>query len=137
MNAVFNVPREGTLPEPAWTEEGVPLPEGTADGDALIFVPKKLGVVIPLSRELWLDSGPSALDAVGNMIAKAMAKKLDRTAYQGDVASGWTGLTAQPGVTPIAFVAGNLDSFKDAQGTVLGAGALSMVTIASRTRTAW
>jgi hypothetical protein len=31
--------------------------------------------VIPLSSELWLDSSPSALDAVGRMIAKAMATK--------------------------------------------------------------
>ena len=66
---------------------------------------------------------------------KAMAKKLDRTAYQGDSASGWTGLRAQSGIGTVAFVAGNLDSFKDAQGTVLGAGGLSMVTVVGST--AW
>lgn len=102
-------------PQASWVNEGAEIPitdQGFAEVDV---VPSKLAGLTVVTRELADDSSPEASQAVGEGIARDIARKIDAALFGPTAAapapSGLAGLTGITAVPAPAGFGGNLDVF--------------------------
>jgi HK97 family phage major capsid protein len=67
----------------AWYAELAPIGPGDPTGDELVLAPHKVAALTTLSNEAIQDSTPSALDATGNAMVRAVARAADAAYFNG------------------------------------------------------
>jgi HK97 family phage major capsid protein len=80
-----------------WYAELDPIGVGDPSGDEIVLAPKKCAAITTLSNEAVNDSDPSALDAVGRAMVRAVALACDNAYFNGTGAANNqpTGLFSQ------------------------------------------
>lgn len=112
----FRIPIVAADPSASWVAEGEEIPVSDGNLDEIVVTPAKLAGLTIISRELANDSSPAASEAVGNGIARDLARKLDE-AFVGNLAApAPKGLKSLTGVTAVAAPAAwaNTDPFIEA-----------------------
>lgn len=112
----YRIPLITADPAAQWVAEGDEITPSDADSDEITVTPRKLAGLTIITRELANDSDPAAAEAVGDGLARDMARRLDE-AFFGNLAT-----PAPPGLGSIAptVVLGagtdwaNVDPFADA-----------------------
>src|SRR5512134_921363 len=82
----YRIPVVATDPTAAWVAEGDEITPSDADLDEVTVTPPKVAGLTIVSRELADDSSPEAAQAVGQGLARDIARKID-AAYFGTVAA--------------------------------------------------
>jgi len=101
----------------SWYDELEPIGDGNPEGDSLLLRPRKCAALTTISNEVIDDSDPSAIDAIGTAMVRAVALTVDAAFLGGAGAKdplGLLRLTGLPGAT------GSVDF----DGLVTGAGAI-------------
>ena len=83
QNRVIHVPRITGDGGVGWYAELDPIGPGDPTGDELTLTPRKVAALSTLSNEAVNDSSPSALDAVGTAMMRAVALEADRAYFAG------------------------------------------------------
>ena len=126
------------FPEPAWLDEGEPIPahQGVLEAVSLT-APKKLAMIAGLSHELRNLSAQNAEELIGTLMKEAASRSLDAALFSTAAASDIRPAGLLNGVTPItAATGGGMDAIaKDIRALVsaisaAGAGA-NIVIVAS------
>jgi Phage capsid family len=65
----------------SWTAEGTWLDESIPTISELVATPSKLTCLVPISRELAMDSNPAAAAVAGDSVVRAAARALDTAAF--------------------------------------------------------
>lgn len=112
-----SIPRRVTSVQPAFVNENAPLPLSDTTFDQLLMRPKTAGVVSEISRNMVLQSSPSAEALVMDDQAKTLAQLIDLAALLGD------GVGAMPfGMIPQAtartYPAAGAPSYDDVLGAL-------------------
>jgi HK97 family phage major capsid protein len=106
-----------------WIAEGVALPSVAPEADTLLLTPKKVANLVSLSNESISDSSVSTLNAVGTAMTRAVAAKIDSTAFStvAGTATAPAGLLSYtlPGA---AVTAVDINAILDAIGVIEAAG---------------
>jgi HK97 family phage major capsid protein len=102
-SGVQNIPvagREARVPrilndgDAAWTAEGAEIASTAPDADEIVLVPKGLKNVVTISNEAIDSAEVGVLDGVGQAMARALGKALDRKLFSADAGTA----TAPPGL---------------------------------------
>jgi HK97 family phage major capsid protein len=72
QNRVVHIARVKTTGGVGWYAELDPIGPGDPTGDELVLTPRKAGALTTLSNESVSDSTPSAIDAVGSAMLRAI-----------------------------------------------------------------
>jgi Phage capsid family len=64
-----------------WTGEGQALTDSVPTVSELLSMPKKLTALVPISRELAMDSNPAAAAVAGDSVVRSAARNLDLAAF--------------------------------------------------------
>lgn len=100
----------------AWLTEGAEITTDEPVFDELIVVPRKVGGLVVLSRELADDSSPPAVEEIRRGLARSIAGKIDAAYFGALAAPAPSGLGALAGVATVdtggSFT--NLDVFAEA-----------------------
>lgn len=97
------IPRRVTSVQPAFVLENEPLPLTDATFDQVRMAPKTAGCVTEISRNLAMQSSPSAEALVRDDMAKTLAELIDRAALLGDGTGALPlGVVPQAGTTTYA-----------------------------------
>ena len=75
--SAYRFPVVKSDPVAQWVEEGEEIPPSDAELDEVLVQPAKLAGLSIITRELAEDSSPEAQQAVGNGLARDIARKLD------------------------------------------------------------
>lgn len=125
----FRIPRVDSDAAAAWTLEGEEIAPSGVEVDELTLTPRKVGGLVPVSRELAEDSSPDAATLIGASLSRALIDQVDR-AFLGDLAnpapSGLEALAA----TELATDLTNLDGLLEARASIAGAGGTATAIIA-------
>lgn len=123
QNRVIHVPRITGDGGVGWYAELDPIGPGDPTGDELTLTPRKVAALSTLSNEAVNDSSPSALDAVGTAMMRAVALEADRAYFSGSGAANDqpTGVLTIAGL-PSYVGAVDYAGIVTAAGTVRGAG---------------
>lgn len=104
----YRIPIVNTDPATAWVNEGDEIALSDPALGELRIVPAKLAGITAITSELAGDSSPEAAQAVGNGLARDLAKKIDRSFFGATLsAPAPPGL---PAVTGVGNVAGGYDN---------------------------
>jgi HK97 family phage major capsid protein len=79
----IHVPRVTGDGGAGWYAELDPIGAGDPTGNELVLTPKKCAAITTLSNEAVNDSDPSALDAVGTAMVRAVARACDAAYFNG------------------------------------------------------
>lgn len=82
-NRVIHVPRVTGDGGTGWYAELAPLGAGDPVGDELILEPRKCAALSTVSNEAVNDSDPSALDAIGTAMLRAIGLAVDHAYFDG------------------------------------------------------
>lgn len=116
-NRVVHVPRVTGDGGTGWYAELAPIGPGDPVGDELVLEPQKCAALSTLSNEAVNDSSPSALDAIGTSMVRAIGLEVDRAYFAGTGAAN-----NQPtGILTIAGLPGHVGAV-DYAGVVTAAG---------------
>jgi len=98
------IPRETGSPAVGWAAEDAAIPYGNATFDSITLTPRHVGAITELSRQLLMQSSPSADALVRQMLSRNIAIEIDRAAIDGSGASAQpTGLLNIAGIPSVAF----------------------------------
>ena len=100
----------------AWTAEGNEIAATDAQFDEIVVVPSKVAGLSIVSRELAMDSSPSAQQLVGEGLAQSLANKIDAAFFADTTANGPSGLLSVTDAQVVDTSAGitNTDPFAEA-----------------------
>lgn len=100
----------------AWTAEGAEISPSDAVLDEIIVRPSKIAGLAITSRELALDSAPSAQQLVGEGLAQSIATQVDAAFFGDTTLNAPDGLLSVAGVQTVDTAAGiaNTDPFAEA-----------------------
>lgn len=128
----FRLPRVTKDPTAAWTAEGEEIVPSDMTIDEVASTPSKVAGLSIITRELANDSSPAATEAIGQGLAREIARQVDR-AFFGDLpAPAPKGLYSVAGKSTVATSSGyvNIDPFIEAltMAEVVGAKLTAFVT---------
>jgi HK97 family phage major capsid protein len=83
-NRVVHIPRVTSDGDVGWYAELAPIGPGDPQGDELILEPHKVAALTTVSNEAVNDSSPSALDAIGTSMMRAVAMAADKAYFVGE-----------------------------------------------------
>lgn len=117
-NAWFRLPIISADPSAAWLNEGDEIPATDATLNEVDVHFAKLAGLSVVSNELAQDSSPEASQAIGEGLARDLARKLDAAFFGAEVAPAPAGIASLTGTNLIDVSSGgvkNLDPFLAAQ----------------------
>lgn len=82
-NRVIHIPRVTGSGGVGWYPELAPIGPGDPVGDELVLQPHKIGAISTVSNEAVNDSSPSALDAIGTAMLRAIGLGVDKAYFVG------------------------------------------------------
>lgn len=114
--ASHRLPAVQTDPSARWTAEGGEIVPSDLGLSEVLVTPAKLAALTIISRELADDSSPAAAIAVGDGMARDIARQLDAAYFGALAAPAPAGLAALAGTTNVDAGASfaNLDAFLEA-----------------------
>lgn len=120
----MNLPVVTEDPTAAWVAEGAEITPDDGTFAETTVTPSKVAGLTIISRELADDSSPSALQLVGDGLARSIADQVDRAFFGALSAPAPAGLESVTGLTTITGPAAwaDLDPFTEAIATAEGKG---------------
>ncbi len=111
----YRVPLVQTDPTAAWVAEGQEINPSDMQFDEVIVTPSKLAGLTIITRELAEDSTPEAAQAVGDGLARDIARKMDAAFFGNLSAPAPAGLgSLTPSTVDTGATIGNTDPFAEA-----------------------
>ena len=80
---ILHIPTATSDPAASWIAEGAAISPADPGLSEKIATPRKLGALVQLSNEILSDAVPPILDQVLKQVMRALALKLDLTAFEG------------------------------------------------------
>jgi HK97 family phage major capsid protein len=105
-------------PAVAWYAENSTIALTDPTNDELVITPKKVAGLTQISNEAAADSTPAVGEAVGALIARSIAKGIDKAFFANTTTNGPAGLLSLTGVNVIdtgTVALTSLDAFHDAK----------------------
>lgn len=110
MSSTYRIPIVSTDPTTAWTNEGDEIALTDPSIQELKITPAKLAGLVAVTAELSMDSSPEASEAVGQGLARDLAKKVDRSFFGAALpAPAPAGLPSAVGVGEVTGGPANVD----------------------------
>lgn len=129
----FTVPMVTADPSAAWVAEGAEITPSDATFNEVTATPSKLAGLSIITRELADDTSPAAAEAVGEGLARDIARKVDAAFYSTVAAPAPAGLTTLSGIQTVinANVFTNADAFAEAQSLIETQGGICSAFVAA------
>jgi len=80
----LNIPKLTSKPNVSWIAEGQQIPSGQPTIGQVQLVAKKAGLIVPITRELFMDSKVDLQSLLAKIIAESLAEAEDNQGFAGD-----------------------------------------------------
>lgn len=125
----FRIPLVSAEAVANWTAEGQEIDPTSMELDELLVSPSKVAGLLPISRELALDSSPSAAALVGQSLARAVVSRIDQ-AFMGNLSAPAPAGLGSTSPTEVATGLDNLDALLEAKAAIGAAGGTATALLA-------
>lgn len=100
----LNIPKLTAKPSVSWVSEGSAITTGQPTIGQVQLVAKKAGLIVPITRELFMDSKVDLQTLLGRIIAESLAEAEDNQGFAGD-GTVFTGVLNDPNVNVVSMPA--------------------------------